>query len=177
IDERTPLAPDDLDRLAAAATLVGEGTVANEALTRAHSAYLERGEPIRAANSAFWLAFRLVDQPDLRAQAAGWFARARRLVDDAGTPCVEQGWLACAAAYQRVLDHDFEGARSGFAVAADVGQQFGSSDLVALARHGQGRSLLQLNRVREGLGLLDEVMIAVTGGEVGPLITGVVYCG
>jgi len=177
IDARTPLDPDDLDRLAAAGTLVGKDADATAARTRAHAAYLERGEPVRAANSAFWLAFTLIEQPGQQAQAAGWFARARRLIEDAGMPCVEEGWLLCAAAYGRVLESAFAEAHAGFAAAVDIGRRFESPDLIALARHGQGRSLLRLNRTSEGLALLDEVMIGVTGGEVGPLVTGVVYCG
>jgi len=177
IDARTPLDPDDLDRLAAAGTLVGKDADATAARTRAHAAYLERGEPVRAANSAFWLAFTLIEQPGQQAQAAGWFARARRLIEDAGMPCVEEGWLLCAAAYGRVLESAFAAAHAGFAAAVDIGRRFESPDLIALARHGQGRSLLRLNRTSEGLALLDEVMIGVTGGEVGPLVTGVVYCG
>jgi DNA-binding CsgD family transcriptional regulator len=47
---------------------------------------------------------------------------------------------------------------------------------MAMARHGQGRTLLGLNRVREGLSLLDEVMVAVSGGEVAPIVAGAVYC-
>jgi DNA-binding CsgD family transcriptional regulator len=45
-----------------------------------------------------------------------------------------------------------------------------------LARHLQGRCLLLAERVGEGLALLDEAMLAVAGGTVGPLVTGIVYC-
>src|SRR5262249_28671541 len=60
--------------------------------------------------------------------------------------------------------------------AAAIGERFGDRDLVALARHGQGRALLALNRIPEGLALLDEVMVAVTGGEVAAIVAGSVYC-
>ena len=40
----------------------------------------------------------------------------------------------------------------------------------------QGRGLVKLGRVTEGLGLLDEVMVAVTGGELSPIVTGLMYC-
>ena len=76
-----------------------------------------------------------------------------------------------------MLAERFAAAHTGFTDGVEIGQRFRSADLIALARHGQGRSLLRLNRVGEGLALLDEVMVAVTGGEVAPLVTGVVYCG
>src|SRR5690606_30020693 len=37
-----------------------------------HAAFLDRGEPVKAARSAFWLAFVLLDRPSQRAQAGGW---------------------------------------------------------------------------------------------------------
>jgi len=175
-DAHTPLDPDDLDRLATAAYLVGEDAVSAQARTRAHSAFLDRGETIRAARSAFWLAFSMLDHPDRRAHAMGWLARAQRLIDDAHERCVEQGWLRCASAFLHARERDVQAAQIEFAQAADIGSEFQSTDLVALARHGQGRCLLAQEKTTEGLALLDEVMVAVTGGEVAPVIAGVVYC-
>ncbi len=40
----------------------------------------------------------------------------------------------------------------------------------------QGQALLRQGRVREGLALLDESMVAVTAGELSPLVTGLIYC-
>src|SRR5260221_12097721 len=141
-DARAPLDPDDLDCLATTAYLLGDDSTCVQALTRAHAAFLERGEPIRAARSAFWLAFTTVDKADQRAQAAGWLARAQRLIDDVKEPCVEQGWLLCGSARQRVAGGDIASAHAAFTEAAEIGARFGDRDLMALARHGQGRTLL-----------------------------------
>ncbi len=176
LDARTPLDPEDLDRLATAAYLIGEDSASIQARTRAHAGFLERGQPIRAARSAFWLVFTLTDRPGQQAQAAGWLARAQRLVDDVKEPCVEQGWLLCAAARQSAAEGDMASAHARFVQAAGIAGKFGNRDLLALARHGQGRALLGMNQTAAGLALLDEVMVAVTGGEIAPMVAGVVYC-
>lgn len=175
-DAHVPLDPDDLDRLATAAYLVGEDVTSIQARTRAHAGFLERGETIRAARSAFWLVFTIFDSPSQRAQVSGWLARAQRLVDDAKEPCVEQGWLRCAFARQRAAAGDIQSAHTAYTQAAEIGLRFGDNDLIALARHGEGRALLAMNRTAAGLALLDEVMVAVTGGELAPMIAGAVYC-
>jgi len=175
-DAETPLEPEDLDRLARAADLIGRDTDSIAAWTRAHAGFLERGDRLRAAASAFWLAFGLVSDPSSHAQAAGWLARSRRLLDEANVSCVEQGWHVCASALQCAQAGKLEDARVTYEEAAAIGDRFGCADLVALARHGQGRCLLDLGRRSEGLALLDEVMIAVTGGEIAPRVAGIVYC-
>src|SRR5689334_13802875 len=49
-------------------------------------------------------------------------------------------------------------------------------ELAAFARNFQGRALLQAGRVDAGIALLDEAMLAASRDELGPLITGLVYC-
>jgi tetratricopeptide (TPR) repeat protein len=47
---------------------------------------------------------------------------------------------------------------------------------MACARHLQGRVLIRQGQIQNGLALLDEAMLAVTAGELSPIITGLVYC-
>jgi len=175
-DRETPLEPQDLERLAAAAFLVGEDTDSIDALTRAHHGFLERGDPISAARNAVRLAFTMFERPALQAQATGWVARARRLLDECATDCAERGFLLCAEAFMRVRANDAAGADVLFGQAVDVGARFKDRNVLALARHGQGRALLFQNKPAEGFAMLDEVMVSVTCGEVDPIISGVVYC-
>ena len=69
-----------------------------------------------------------------------------------------------------------ETARQRFGDAAAIGERFGDRDLVNLARQGQGRALIRLGQTTAGVALLDEVMVAVTQGELSPIITGTIYC-
>ncbi len=175
-DAAAPLEPADLERLAAAALLVGEDAASIDALTRAHQGFLEQGDAIAAARNAVRLAFTMFERPAVQAQATGWVARARRLFDECATDCADHGFLLCAEAFLKVRANDPAGASSLFAQAADVGARFKNRDVLALARHGQGRALLFQNKTAEGLAMLDEVMVSVTCGEVDPIISGVVYC-
>jgi DNA-binding CsgD family transcriptional regulator len=76
----------------------------------------------------------------------------------------------------RASQGEFAAAHEAFTRAVSVAARFGDHDLLALARHGQGRTLLMMNRIAEGMALLDEVMVSVTGGELGPIVAGAVYC-
>jgi DNA-binding CsgD family transcriptional regulator/tetratricopeptide (TPR) repeat protein len=79
-----------------------------------------------------------------------------------------------------VLEHassgDFEAAYATAAEAAAIGERFGDQDLVALAVMEQGQSLVEQGRTGEGLRLVDETMVAVTAGELSPIVAGIVYC-
>jgi hypothetical protein len=126
-EKTTTLEPEDLDHLARAAYLIGDDVCSAHSLTRAHAAYLSRGDARSAARSALWLAFVIMDQPSQRAQAGGWLARAQRLLDGVKDPCVEQGWLLCATARQRASAGEFATVGATFAEAAAIGERFGDS--------------------------------------------------
>jgi ATP/maltotriose-dependent transcriptional regulator MalT len=60
--------------------------------------------------------------------------------------------------------------------AAAIGDRFGDPDLFAIAVHFQGLIRINQGRVEQGLPLLDEAMVAVTAGEVSPILAGILYC-
>ena len=157
-----------------AAYLLGRDTECAEAMVRAHHAFLAQGDAIRAARCAFWLGFGRTDAE--RARSSGWLAKARRLLDDCGSDCVERGYLLLPAALDAVARGDIATAGTIFAEAARIGGRFGDVDLVSLARAGRGRTLIKLDDKVGGVTLLDEVMVGVMAGEVSPLIAGTVYC-
>ena len=58
----------------------------------------------------------------------------------------------------------------------EVARCFNDRTLLAFARMGLGRSTIRLNRIDEGIGLLDEVMRSITSGEVSHVRIGEIYC-
>jgi DNA-binding CsgD family transcriptional regulator len=175
-DGADPLTAPDLESLAVAAYMLGRVEEYLTALERAHDAHLATGDALPAARAAVYLGINLAMLGDL-AQAGGWFARAARLVDRAGTDCAERGYLLLPAALRSEMSDDYSSAHDTAAEAVAIGEQFGDRDLFALAVHVQGHALINLGRVDEGFTLLDEAMLAAIGGELSPIVTGIVYCG
>src|SRR3989442_1822766 len=147
-----------------------------EILERAHHAYLEAGELLRAVRCAFWVGTTLARRGEM-GPATGWLGRAHRLLEREELDCVERGYLLLPVVFQNEATGDYAAAAATAADAAEIGERFGDADLFALAVHEQGNILVRHERVKEGLGLLDEAMVAVTAGEVSPIVTGLVYCG
>lgn len=174
-DREAPLEFEDLERLAVAAYLVGRDRDSAEVWARAHHESLSRGDAARAARCAFWLALGLLFQGE-QARASGWLARARRLLEDGQHDCVERGYLLVPIALQCIDEGDAAAAHAAFSRVAEMGNRFGDPDLGTLGRLGRGQALIRLGETAEGVALLDEVMVAVTAGEVSPVVSGIVYC-
>jgi DNA-binding CsgD family transcriptional regulator len=169
------LAGADLERLATAAYLTGRDDGYLDALDRAHRAHARAGDVLRAARCAFWLGLRLQFRGEA-ARASGWFGRAQRLLERKAADSAERGYLLLAAVNRSIAAGDAAAALEAASRAAGIGERFAEPDLSALARHLQGRVLIQQGRLAEGLALLDEAMVAVTAGELSPLVTGLIYC-
>jgi DNA-binding CsgD family transcriptional regulator len=174
-DQETPLGAGDLEQFAMAAYLVGRDDEYLRTLERAHNAHVNAGQCARAIRCAFWLGFRLLMRGEM-GRATGWLARAQRLLERDARECAERGYLLLPIVEQRLESGDFETAYAAAADAAAIGERCDDPDLIACARHQQGRIRLQQGRVEAGLALLDETMIAVTAGQLSPLVTGLMYC-
>jgi len=171
-----PLPADELERLATAAYMLGRDGDYVSGLERAHQAHLERGAGLRAARCAFWLGLALMLRGET-GRATGWMGRAQRLVEREGVDCVEQGYLMLPAMFRHEAAGDLEAAAATAGAAGAVGERFGDPDLFALCAQAHGTFLVMLGRAEEGLALLDEAMVAVTAGELSPIVSGLVYCG
>ena len=174
-DESRPLDLDDLHRLSWSAGLTARDEQMLAAQERLYHNYLESGQTLAAARASFWVGFRLLARGEA-ARASGWLTRAQRLIDVHAQDCVEQGYLLLPAAQRHLNSRELERALQCAERAGSIGERFAERDLIAFARNLQGRALLALGRVEQGLAMLDESMVAVTSGELSPVVTGIVYC-
>jgi tetratricopeptide (TPR) repeat protein len=174
-DREAPLGPEDLDRLAACAYMLGHEGESGELWSRAHHEFLNRGDVERAALCAFRIGFELLGKGQA-ALGSGWLARARRVLDDAGADNAVRGYLLIPDAIRISRLGDPARGLELFSEAVAIGKRYGNRDLTTVARQGQGRALIKLGKVSEGLALLDEAMVCVTAGELSPLHVGDVYC-
>jgi ATP/maltotriose-dependent transcriptional regulator MalT len=166
----------ELELLGTSAYMLGREDEWRQALERAFHRWSEEGERLRAARCAGWIGTSLALIGEM-GPATGWLGRAQRIVEAEKRECAERGYLLIPVAFQHGGAGDLDGAISTAAAAAEIGEQFRDQELVALALHLEGQFLLQAGRVREGLGRMDEAMVAVTTSELSPVVTGIVYCG
>jgi len=174
-DKESSLEPADLERLAVAAHLIGRHEATTEILARAHQEYMRSGNVPRAVRAAFWLGMTLLDKGEM-ARGGGWLARGRRLLDATQEDCVEQGYVLAPVALQSLIQGDAATAYPIFEQAGKIADRFGDPDLMTLTRLGRGQSLILMGETVEGVAWLDDAMVAVTAGEVSPIVAGIVYC-
>jgi DNA-binding CsgD family transcriptional regulator/predicted negative regulator of RcsB-dependent stress response len=167
-----PSDPEALDGLGQALWWLGERRAGIDRRREAFTAYRRRGDDAEAGRVAVYLAAE--HRIDGRAaEAAGWLARARRLLEGAG-PGVATGWLAIEEAKRATDPAEAERhARAGL----DIAHALGDPDVECMALAQLGRALVRQGRVEEGLALLDEAMtVALSGEGTDPLACGDACC-
>ncbi len=170
------LAVDDLDRLATAAYLTGHDEEGFAHWVRAHQLCADAGAVHRAAHFGIKLGQGLGFNGDL-GRCRGWVERTGRLLTAAGIDCVEQGYLEYGLGMLRLFEAgDIAGAHAHFTQAGKIGARFTHHELITLARIGEGRMLIYLGDISEGMALLDEAMVSIEAAELSPLATGDAYC-
>jgi DNA-binding CsgD family transcriptional regulator len=167
---------DDLERLARAAYMLGKQAVSIEATERAYHEAMRTENLAGAAKASFWLGYNLIQAGEM-APAGGWFARAERLLEEDGTPRVEAGYLLIPAGVGALQRGATAEGLATFEAMGEIADRFADTDLASLSRLGRGQGLIALGERERGIALLDEAMVAVTSGEVSPIIAGIVYCG
>ncbi|HVL63541.1 MAG TPA: adenylate/guanylate cyclase domain-containing protein [Actinomycetota bacterium] len=173
-DGEDSLTAPDLEQLAESAWWLGRLDDAIDARQRAYAAYLDAGERRRAAVVALAVA---QDYFGKRAHAvgAGWFSRAERILKEEGD-CAERGHLEVMYALSAAEMGDHEGTLAAARRTLDIGTRFGDRDLQAFGVLLEGKALVALGKVEEGLALLDEATVAAVSGEIGPFASGIIYC-
>src|SRR6478735_1339081 len=89
------LGPDDLERLAIAAHLIGDDDESSRTWEAAHQRLESCGRFADAARCTFWLALESMLRGRM-ALATGWFARTEQLVAAHGVECPATGYLLVA---------------------------------------------------------------------------------
>ena len=159
-DAQEALDAPDLECLATTAFMLGRDDDTVAWLERAHQRYLDGGLTLPAVRCAAWIVMNLAIRGEI-GPATGWLGRAQRLIADEGE-CAERGWLLIPSVFQGEAAGEFAAAAAVAGEAVSLGERFGDRDLFAVAVQAQGYMLLKDGQVREGLGLLDEAMVAVT---------------
>jgi DNA-binding CsgD family transcriptional regulator len=167
---------EEIDRLATAAYMTGRDRESFDVWALGHQRCLDEGDPVRATRFGVRLAQAFGFTGDI-ARSSGWVKRSQRLLDAADIDCVERGFVEHAAGMCRIFEEgDIVAARAAFARATAIGETFRDPELLALARMGEGRCLIYLGEIAEGLSLLDEAMVSVEAREIPPMAVGDAYC-
>jgi len=173
--DAAPLEAPDLVLYATAAILLGRDAEGVDLQTRAHEAFLKRGDVLAAGRIAAWIAVFLGGLGEF-SRSGGWVARANRLAAEAPTPNAISGLALVPQALGALYAGDAARSRELFEHVMSTGEQCGDREVTELGRLGLGQATVALGRTEEGMALLDEVMVAVTAGELAPMPAGIAYC-
>jgi hypothetical protein len=168
------LAAEDLERLAEAALWANRHEESFRANQRAHQEYIREGSRRRAAFVGLMLVIHYAVRLELAA-AKGWLGKASRILE-AEPEGPEHGYLALVEAMFAETTADWDAVHERGLEMHEIGCRYEDADLQALGLAFQGLVLTRRGEITEGTRLLDEAMASATGGELGMLATGIVYC-
>jgi DNA-binding CsgD family transcriptional regulator len=163
---RTEETADALEGLGEALYWLDEIGPSLEHRTRAYALYREQGDVCRAVRAALWIVWGHSASLGNQAVANGWLQRVERLLQEAGD-CPEQGWLK---QFRSKTAPDAATSIRHAQEAIEIARHHGDRDLEIWALSQQGRALVTMGRVDEGMALLDEAVAAATAGEARNLL-------
>src|SRR5829696_2135716 len=164
---RGDLTRGDLGRLAVAAYLIGEDDEAVAAWEHAYKRHADAGERAEAARCAFCAELCMMMRGQM-GHASGWLSRCESMLGQ-DIDCPARGYLLIPPLLGALDSDDGAGARQLATRAGEIAARFGDADLAAFSTLGHGQALLAMGDEVGGLSRLDQVMLAVSAGEVGPI--------
>ncbi len=173
-DVQRSLSAADLERFGESARWSRHFPEMLDAFERAAEAYQRAGDRRSAARVAVKLTLEQYAR-NSDALAAGWLARARRLLEDEPA-CRERGLMLMCMAQGMFLGGNDEAALRLSEEIIDLGHQLDDRDIEALGRLVLGHSRLAIGEVSEGTALIDEAMAAALGGGLELWTTGQIFC-
>ncbi|MGA9161027.1 MAG: transcriptional regulator, partial [Actinomycetota bacterium] len=173
-DRLDQLDADGLTMLADAAYLAGSPGSSRAATERLYVAHLARGDNNAAAAAAARVAGLLLEE-GLMSPLRAWATRARGLLENDPDSTVH-GTLANVMMWAAIASGDGEAALAEARRAIEVGTHDGEPAIRALGLNGEGRALILLGQIQEGLALLDESTVAAMSGELDPISTAALFC-
>ena len=172
--QRAELCADDLNALGDAAWWVGDPGEALSAYEGAYRLFLQGEQPRQAAISAMGLAVSLFLKGDVEL-GSGWMNRAQRLLrDEPEGP--EHGYVMYLDLESALGGGDFDVVIAKARNVREMGRRHGDANLSAMGILFEGRALVRLGQMNEGLALLDETMVAVLSDDLMPEWAGNIYC-
>ena len=165
--------PEAADGLGRTLWWLGDVDGAIDQRERAYTSFRTRGDAVRAARIALWLAREYVEAVGNEPAGNGWLARAQGLLRDV-EPGPAHGWLELTWGSR---SFDPAQMRTHAEAALETARRSGDAELEASSLALLGRALLLGGEFDEGVTALDESMVAATAGEVSdPVVFGDICC-